>query len=132
MEMSPRPNLQLVSFARFGVGTTAQVFTLFAIALTVAENEVIDIVIDGTNLGVSDNSIAGFSYYPNPTTGVLNLKSVDNIERVSLYNLLGQRVLDSRVGATATQLDLSGLSAGSYLMKVTVNGQTGTYKLLKD
>jgi len=51
---------------------------------------------------------------------------------VSLYNLLGQRVLDSRVGAAATQLDLSGLSAGSYLMKVTVNGQTGTYKLLKD
>ncbi|MAB39883.1 MAG: hypothetical protein CL525_12435, partial [Aequorivita sp.] len=60
------------------------------------------------------------------------LKSVDNIEHVSLYNLLGQRVLDSRVGAAATQLDISGLSTGSYLMKVTVNGQTGTYKVLKD
>jgi len=116
-------------------GTSASIFTLAGQAYYVFvlnTGAVTDIVIDGTNLGVSDNSIAGFSYYPNPTTGVLNLKSVDNIEHVSLYNLLGQRVLDSRVGATATQLDLSGLSAGSYLMKVTVNGQTGTYKLLKD
>ena len=116
-------------------GTSASIFTLAGQAYYVFvlnTGAVTDIVIDGTNLGVSDNSIAGFSYYPNPTTGVLNLKSVDNIERVSLYNLLGQRVLDSRVGATATQLDLSGLSAGSYLMKVTVNGQTGTYKVLKD
>ncbi len=116
-------------------GTSASIFTLAGQAYYVFvlnTGAITDIVIDGTNLGVSDNSIAGFSYYPNPTTGVLNLKSVDNIERVSLYNLLGQRVLDSRVGATATQLDLSGLSAGSYLMKVTVNGQTGTYKLLKD
>ena len=116
-------------------GTSASIFTLAGQAYYVFvlnTGAVTDIVIDGTNLGVSDNSIAGFSYYPNPTTGVLNLKSVDNIEHVSLYNLLGQRVLDSRVGAAATQLDLSGLSAGSYLMKVTVNGQTGTYKLLKD
>ena len=116
-------------------GTSASIFTLAGQAYYVFvlnTGAVTDIVIDGTNLGVSDNSIAGFSYYPNPTTGVLNLKSVDNIERVSLYNLLGQRVLDSRVGAAATQLDISGLSTGSYLMKVTVNGQTGTYKLLKD
>ncbi|MEH6763490.1 MAG: T9SS type A sorting domain-containing protein, partial [Aequorivita antarctica] len=90
-----------------------------------------DIVIDGTNLGVSDNTIAGFSYYPNPTNGILNLKSVDNIEHVSMYNLLGQLVIDNRVEATTSQVDISGLSTGTYLMKVTVNGETGTYKVLK-
>jgi hypothetical protein len=116
-------------------GTSASIFTLAGQAYYVFvlnSGAVTDIVIDGTNLGVSDNSIAGFSYYPNPTTGVLNLRSVDNIERVSLYNLLGQRVLDNRVEATSSQLDISGLSTGTYLMKVTVNGQTGTYKVLKN
>jgi hypothetical protein len=92
---------------------------------------VTDIKIDGTNLGVADNTIAGFSYYPNPTNGILNLKSLDNIEQVSLYNLLGQLVIDNRVNATTSQVDISGLSAGTYLMKVTVNGETGTYKVLK-
>jgi hypothetical protein len=51
---------------------------------------------------------------------------------VSIYNLLGQRVMDSRVDATSSQLDVSALSPGTYLMKVSVNGQIGTYKVLKD
>jgi hypothetical protein len=116
-------------------GTSASIFTLAGQAYYVFvlnNGAVTDIVIDGTNLGTADNTIAGFSYYPNPTTGVLNLRSVDNIENVSIYNLLGQRVMDSRVDATSSQLDVSALSPGTYLMKVSVNGQIGTYKVLKD
>ena len=117
-----------------GPGTSASIFTLAGQAYYVFvlnSGAVTDIVIDGTNLGVSDNAISGFSYYPNPSNGVLNLQSVDNIEHVSLYNLLGQRVLDNQVNATESKLDVSGLSTGTYLMKVTVNGQIGTYKVLK-
>jgi len=118
-----------------GPGTSASIFTLAGQAYYVFvlnSGAVTDIVIDGTNLGVSDNTIAGFSYYPNPASGVLNLSSVENIEHVSLYSLLGQRVIDKRVGATESTLDVSGLSTGTYLMKVTVNGEIGTYKVLKD
>ncbi len=116
-------------------GTSADIFTAAGQAYYVFvlnSGAITDIVIDGTNLGVSDNTIAGFSYYPNPTTGELNLNSVDNIEQVTLFNLLGQRMMDTKINATSSQLDISGLSTGAYLMKVTVNGQTGTYKVLKD
>jgi len=116
-------------------GTSASISTVAGQAYYVFvlnTGAITDIVIDGTNLGVSENSIAGFSYYPNPTTGVLNLRSVDNIEQVSLYNLLGQRVMDNTLDSTAAQVDISGLSSGTYIMKVTVNGQIGTYKVLKD
>jgi len=115
-------------------GTSASIFTLAGQAYYVFvmnTGAITDIVIDGTNLSVSDNTIAGFSYYPNPTNGILNLKSVDNIENVSLYNLLGQLVIENRVNATTSQMDITGLSTGTYLMKVTVNGVTGTYKVLK-
>ncbi|MDC8000339.1 T9SS type A sorting domain-containing protein [Aequorivita todarodis] len=115
-------------------GTSASIFTLGGQAYYVFvmnTGAITDIVIDGTNLGVSDNTIAGFSYYPNPTNGILNLNSVDNIEHVSLYNLLGQVVIDNRVNATTSQVDISGLSTGTYLMKVSVNGQIGTYRILK-
>jgi hypothetical protein len=83
-------------------------------------------------LGVSENALAGFSYYPNPVTDVLSLKAASNIEAVSIYNLLGQEVLRTEVGATTSDINLSGITTGAYVMKVTVNGQTGTYKILKN
>ncbi|WP_026449749.1 T9SS type A sorting domain-containing protein [Aequorivita capsosiphonis] len=90
------------------------------------------VAISGDALGVSENSLEGFSYYPNPATNVLNLKSMRNIENVSIYNLLGQQVINSRINATDSQLDVSSLNTGAYIMKVEVNGEMGTYKLIKN
>ncbi|MBT8275776.1 MAG: T9SS type A sorting domain-containing protein, partial [Bacteroidia bacterium] len=73
----------------------------------------------------------GFSYYPNPTTDILNLTSLETIEDVVIYNLLGQQVISQDVNTTSLQLDTSSLSTGAYLMRVTVNGQVGTYKVIK-
>ena len=90
-----------------------------------------DIVIECDILGVDDNAIAGFSYYPNPAEDALNLQSVDTIEQVAIFNMLGQKVVDQAVGATTSQLNVSHLATGTYVMKVTVNGQVGTYKVIK-
>ncbi|MGO3182242.1 MAG: GEVED domain-containing protein [Aequorivita sp.] len=82
-------------------------------------------------IGVGENTLEGFNYYPNPTSGALSLKSVNSIDSVSIYNLLGQQVVNAKVGATSTEINLSGLSTGTYIMKVSVEGQMGTYKILK-
>lgn len=92
---------------------------------------VTDIQIDAIILGVSDSVLEGFTYYPNPTNGILNLNSKSTIEMVSIYNLLGQKVLGNSLNAASAALDISTLSTGTYVMKVTVNGQTGTFKILK-
>jgi hypothetical protein len=116
-------------------GTSASINTIGGQAYYVFvlnSGAVTDIVIDGTNLGVSDNTIEGFSFYPNPASTILNLKSIENIESVSLFNMLGQRVIATQVNATTSQIDVSGLSTGTYLMKVTANGQTGTYRVIKN
>jgi|GEM_PF-2406995 len=83
-------------------------------------------------LGLSDNSIEGFSYYPNPTTGIVSLSAADTINTVEVYNLLGQKIISENVNGITAQLDLSGLTAGVYLMKVEVNGKTGAYKVVKE
>ncbi len=83
-------------------------------------------------LGVSENALEGFAYYPNPTSDVLSLKSVNSIDSVSIFNILGQKVMDTNIGATTSDINLSGLTAGTYIMKVTIEGQTGTYKVLKN
>lgn len=86
----------------------------------------------GGTAGVSENSLDGFAYYPNPTSDILSLKSVNSIDSVAIYNLLGQRVIDTKIGATTSDINLSGLTAGTYIMKVVVDGQTGTFKVLKN
>jgi hypothetical protein len=114
--------------------TSASIFTEAGQAyyvFVVNDGGITDITIDGTLLSTDDNTIEGFSYYPNPTTDILNLTSVETIEDVVIYNLLGQQVIGQDVNATSLQLDTSSLATGAYLMKVTVNGQTGTYKVIK-
>ena len=83
-------------------------------------------------LGTNDNTIEGFSFYPNPATDAINLSSTENIERVTIYNILGQKVIDQDINATSSQLNVSNLVTGAYLMQVSVDGKTATYKVLKN
>ena len=91
-----------------------------------------DIYMTASILGLIDNNIEGFTYYPNPTTSALHLKSANAIKKVDIYSLLGQKIISKEVHSIDTQLDLSGLTAGIYLMQVEVNGQTGIYKIVKE
>ncbi|HZK07256.1 MAG TPA: T9SS type A sorting domain-containing protein [Bacteroidales bacterium] len=54
------------------------------------------------------------------------------ISIVSIYDLLGQRVIESRVDGTEAQLDISALSKGTYILKADVNGELRTSKLIKN
>ncbi len=82
-------------------------------------------------LGVNDNIIQGFDYYPNPATNTITVSSLDNIERVAIYNILGQKVHDQSINALTSQVNVSTLATGTYVMRVTVDGQVGSYKLVK-
>ncbi|WP_395058599.1 T9SS type A sorting domain-containing protein [Flavobacterium sp.] len=73
----------------------------------------------------------GFSAYPNPVKDVLNLSYTKDISNVSVHNLLGQKVMTKIINATETKLDMSNLSNGAYLVKVTVDGLVKTIKVVK-
>jgi len=82
-------------------------------------------------LGTADNEIAGFEYYPNPANNSLNLSARTNIDSVIIYNILGQKVIDQNVDSMSTTLDVSTLSSGTYIMRVTAGGQVASYKIVK-
>ncbi|MDC8004966.1 T9SS type A sorting domain-containing protein [Aureisphaera galaxeae] len=82
-------------------------------------------------LGTSDVVIAGFSYYPNPAVDVVNLTAAQNIERVEVFNMLGQKVIDQSVNASRGQLNVAQLNQGTYLMKVYADGEIGAYHIIK-
>lgn len=83
-------------------------------------------------LGVSENTHDSFSFYPNPTSNKLSLNAANNIDDVVIYNMLGQKVLETKIGATSSDISLSNLAKGPYIMNVSVEGQIGSYKILKN
>ncbi len=82
-------------------------------------------------LGLNDNTLEGFSYYPSPAENTINLSAQGTIENVTVYNMLGQKLIDQNVDAITSELNVSTLTTGAYFMMVSVNGQIGTYKILK-
>ena len=86
----------------------------------------------GTSLATSTFDNASFSYYPNPVKDVLNLSYNKNISKVAVYNLVGQEVATKSINANQSQIDMSNLSRGTYLVKVTADNQVKTIKVIKE
>lgn len=73
-----------------------------------------------------------FSYYPNPVKNILNLSSTENISNVTVFNLLGQKVMTKAVNASQSQVDMTALAAGTYVVKVTADDQVKMIKVIKE
>ena len=71
-------------------------------------------------------------YYPNPVNNVLTVSYSQEITGLKLYNMVGQQLMVKKVNATETQLDMSNLPAGSYLLEVSSGANSKTVKLLKN
>lgn len=61
----------------------------------------------------------GFSLFPNPTEGLLNIRTDRPVERVELWNALGELVLSTH----ESMLDLSSSAAGVYSVAITAGGE---------
>ncbi|MDN3675886.1 T9SS type A sorting domain-containing protein [Flavobacterium paronense] len=73
-----------------------------------------------------------FSYYPNPVKNILNLSYNQEISSVEVYNLLGQKVSSNFINANDANVDMSNLSKGAYMVRVTSNNQAKTIKVIKE
>ncbi|WP_293893186.1 T9SS type A sorting domain-containing protein [Flavobacterium sp.] len=80
--------------------------------------------------GLFDN--ANFAYYPNPVKNIFNLSYNQEISSVDVFNLLGQKVSSNAVNANTAQIDMSNLSNGAYMVKVTSNNLVKTIKVIKE
>ena len=63
-----------------------------------------------------------FTYLmPNPASDNVTVMSSFRIDRIEVYSLTGQRVMQQKVGALSTQIDLSGLPKGTYIVRTYTN-----------
>ena len=83
-------------------------------------------------VGVDENLLnEGFSIFPNPTNGIVNLQfSVNAMATVDVYNVLGERVSSNTFNTSGLRtVDLSALNNGVYYMNVNADGKTATRKI---
>ncbi len=69
-----------------------------------------------------------FTFYPNPSSNLIFLSSKEQIDKVRIIDLTGKVLIES---AGNNQIDLTGLGAGVYMLRVEINGKTGTFRILK-
>ena len=90
-----------------------------------------NITINDALLSAGSFEVNGFEYFPNPVNDNLSLRAQDNIQNVSVYNMLGQEVSRMTPNAVSSEVNMSNLSQGAYFVKVTINGTTETIRVLK-
>lgn len=91
-----------------------------------------------TVVGIEEvNLSAGVSVYPNPSNDFINVAyglTNNSVVTVDVINVVGERVMTQYVGSQSagnytSRLDVSDLSAGVYMLNVTINGTVSTVRV---
>ena len=85
-----------------------------------------------STLSASDTAYKAFTLSPNPAETSFTLSGNSLIERISLYNMLGQLVLETTASESSVAVEVASLAAGTYLVQVTSQGKTNNLKLIKE
>lgn len=85
---------------------------------------------DGSHVGIENAAVAvDFNIYPNPVADRLNIVCSDQVREVNVIDITGRTV----IGAGAeTTVDVSGLAAGVYMIRVATENGIGTQKFVKE
>ena len=87
-------------------------------------------VIRDSVLDIENIDDASFSVYPNPTSGIINIQSKENIQKAELFDINGRLIFTK---TSNSQMNISKLSVGVYMLKVlTENGKSSTKKIIKN
>lgn len=80
-------------------------------------------------LSTSDNSVDMFAFYPNPSNGIINIQTKNNLE-ITIFDITGKKILNVAEVSNGSQIDLSGLTVGLYLVKMNDGVNQSTQKLI--
>ena len=117
-------------------GATDQTYTPLVIGnyrveITLGSCTLFSDCITVTTLGVKDFDLNELKLHPNPVTDILNIEYTNELTNVSVFNMLGQEVISNDQSTTSTTVDMSRLPSATYLVKVTSENVSKTFKVIK-
>jgi hypothetical protein len=142
------------TFSSYGYGKVATFYfkvnpnlsfdTLFHLSLSLAYNSNLignissltvgseSVVAIGNTVGLKENTISNFiSIFPNPTNGIVTIKSDVEMQKIEVLNSAGQILLVDLTKNKTHQLHLGSLARGIYFMKIySLNGSVNVKKIV--
>ncbi|GAB5400810.1 MAG: hypothetical protein Aureis2KO_23950 [Aureisphaera sp.] len=91
-----------------------------------------DVSIDCEILGLNENNLSNIQAFPNPIDTAWNVQANDPIQSISIYGILGQKLMSYQPNSTSFEMDMSYLNSGIYLAKITTDKGTKTVRILKN
>lgn len=83
------------------------------------------------NLSNAELDLTQLKYYPNPVDSELNISYIEEIKKVEVFTITGQRVFGNDYQGNEVKVDLSRLSAGTYLVKIETAKASQFVKIVK-
>ena len=85
-------------------------------------------------LSIDEPLVEDFSFYPNPVKNEINLRIPSTLSQVklSIYNQIGQTVLNQKISEDSKTINVSDLSTGIYLIKFSSELTSQTFKFIKE
>jgi hypothetical protein len=91
-----------------------------------------DDVAFSTPLSTPTYAISEVNIHPNPASNQLSIVANGEIQKVSVYNLLGQKIVSKQPNSNMTTLQISEFQKGVYIVKTIVAGKESTSKFIKE
>lgn len=85
-----------------------------------------------TNLSITKFETSNVRMYPTPVTNYLTIEANSTIERVSVYNLLGQEILVKDPKSNSIILQIDELQKRVYIVKTDIDGKINRVKIIKE
>lgn len=86
-------------------------------------------ITDVTGVGVNELINTSINFYPNPTTGIVNVSGLNDAQ-IIVYNVLGEEVINTLNNSASAKIDLSSFNTGNYIIKVIENNNVTTQKII--
>ncbi|KAF2507682.1 T9SS type A sorting domain-containing protein [Flavobacterium zhairuonense] len=83
------------------------------------------------SLSAPDFNLTSFQFYPNPVIDILNIENNSTIDDVEIIDISGKSVVFKRINDLHSEIDLSNLSSGVYILKVKSENKQKTIKFIK-
>jgi hypothetical protein len=91
-------------------------------------------IITGTASDLNSNNGFNIRLFPNPARNQLNvlINGLENNTSIRIFDIMGKQVMQQVTGTSVTQLDISKLASGLYLMKIQDGEKNSSMKFVKE
>jgi len=85
-----------------------------------------------TSIGVEDFEQNDIKIYPVPVTSDLTIESIKQIDKIEVFNTLGQKVIRLQPYTSNISINMQDLSSGLYFIKMNVEGAEKVFQVIKN